>query len=186
MSGLRLNKHVLFHELCSYRPIKGIRGFSRETVIALLTNIESQEYVRRQHLHQNESPEHPRASSTDDVECFFSVLHNQLGLNYNLKAIQNRWRVICNEFTKRIDPDLPFYYYTSEKNRYRIHDMPSFDKPTSTRPARLDFQRLIRREDVGHVVVGRTTMPVRGTRTVRQQFHSNPASLPQPRGHHSS
>lgn len=101
MSGLRLNEHVLFHELCSYRPIKGIRGFSRETVIALLTNIESQEYVRRQHLQQNESPEHPRASSTDDVECFFSVLHNQLGLNYNLKAIQNRWRVICNEFTKK-------------------------------------------------------------------------------------
>ena len=29
--------------------------------------------------HSNEVPQHPRASSTDDVECFF-VLHNHLGL----------------------------------------------------------------------------------------------------------
>ena len=172
-------------QICPYRPIKGVRGFSRETVVALLTNIENQEYIRRQYSEQNEMPEHPRASSTDDVECFFSILHNQLGLNYNLKAIQNRWRVICNEFTKRIDTDLPFHYYTSEKNRYKIPDMPSFDKPTASGPARFDFLRLPRREDVGHIVVGRTTMPVRGTRTVRQQFHSNPASLPQLHGHHS-
>ena len=72
-------------QICPYRPIKGVRGFSRETVVALLTNIDSQEYIRRQYSEQNEMPEHPRASSTDDVECFFSILHNQLGLNYNLR-----------------------------------------------------------------------------------------------------
>lgn len=146
--------------------------------MAVLTNIESQEYRRRETSTQHEVPEHPRASSSDDVECFFSVLHNQLGLNYNLKAIQNRWRVICNEFTKRIDPDLPFYYHTSDKNRYRIHDMPLFDNPPDGR-TRLDFLPAPRREDVGKMVVGRASMPVRGTRTIRQQFHSNPAALPQ-------
>ena len=170
----------MVHKNLCCRPVKGIRGFSRETLIAVLTNIESQEYRRRQSSKLHEIPEHPRASSSDDVECFFSILHNQLGLNYSLKAIQNRWRVICNEFIKRIDPDLLFYYHTSDKNRFRIHDIPCFDSPTSDSRERLDFLRLPRREDVGQILVGRASMPVRGTKTIRQQFHSNPPVLPQP------
>ena len=165
---------------CSCRPVKGVRGFSRETVTAILTNVESQEYRRRQTAECHEMPEHPRASSSDDVECFFSILHSQLGQNYDLKAIQSRWRVICNEFAKKLDTDLPFYYYTSDKNRYRIEDLPSFDNPTADGRSRLDFLRPSRREDIGQMVVGRATMPVRGARTVRQMFHNIPAALPQP------
>ena len=51
-----------------------------------------------------------------------------------------------NEFTKRIDPDLQFYYHTSDKNRYRIHDIPSLDNPPDGR-SRLDFLPVPRRED---------------------------------------
>ena len=130
-------------------------------------------------MESNEQPEHARASSSDDVECFFSVLHSHLGQKYDVKAIQNRWRVLCNEFSKRIDPDLQFYYYTSDKSRYRIHDLPSFDTPTPDGRSRLDFLRP-RREDLGQMVVARKTMPVRGTRTIRQQFHTHTADLPQP------
>lgn len=148
--------------------------------MALLTNIESQEFQRRQAAQNHEPPEHPRASSSDDVECFFSILHDQLGQHYDMKAIQQRWQPICNEFLKRLDPDLPFYYYTSNKNRYRIDDLPSFDMPPPDGRSRLDFLRPPRREDVGQVVVGRATMPVRGHRTIRQQFHNMPAALPQP------
>lgn len=163
-----------------FRPVKGVRGFSRETVIALMANIESQEFQRRQTAQTHGTPEHPRASSSDDVECFFSILHNHLGQHYDVKTIQQRWRPICNEFLKRINPDLTFFYYTSDKNRYRIHDLPSFDVPSEGGKSRLDLLQPTRREDVGQMVVGRATMPVRGFRTVRQQYHSQPADLPQP------
>ena len=69
------------------RPIKGICGFSRETVIAFTTNIESIEFRRR----ENDShgfAEHPRARTKDDVEAFFGLLHRFLGLKtfLNLKV----------------------------------------------------------------------------------------------------
>ena len=51
--------------------MKGICGFSRETVIEVLANIECQER-RRQEIG---NPEHPRAGTTDDCECFFALLH---------------------------------------------------------------------------------------------------------------
>ena len=55
-----------------FRPIKGICGFSRETVIAVTTNIESIEFRRRENgTHGFE--EHPRAGTTDDVEYEFDL-----------------------------------------------------------------------------------------------------------------
>ena len=36
-------------------------------------------------LSSNLPPEHHRACSTDDVECFFSVLHDSLGTDFTLK-----------------------------------------------------------------------------------------------------
>ena len=45
--------------------------------------------------------ESPRASTTDDVECFFSVLRYQVGKNFTVKY---EWRKTCLEFQKRIDP----------------------------------------------------------------------------------
>ena len=76
------------------RPFQGIRGFSRETFIAVTTNIESQEYRRR----EKEAigwAEHPRAGTTDDVECFFSLCHQKLGSTFTLKDFKYRWRKIC-------------------------------------------------------------------------------------------
>ncbi|CAB4001791.1 Hypothetical predicted protein [Paramuricea clavata] len=61
------------------RPIRGIRGFTREVVVALTTNIESQEFRRRYGLEKGLLPEHPRAGSTDDLEGIFSFLHGLLG-----------------------------------------------------------------------------------------------------------
>lgn len=55
-----------------------IRGFTRETFIELTTNIESQEFRRRQNTILG-YPEHPRAATTDDVECFFSLTRRHLG-----------------------------------------------------------------------------------------------------------
>jgi len=73
------------------RPIKGICGFSRETVIAVTTNIESIEFCRRENgTHGYE--EHPQAGTTDDVEAFFALLHRFLGLIFTLKEFKALWR----------------------------------------------------------------------------------------------
>ncbi len=83
---------------------------TRETLIALTTNIESREWrVEGNHRTVN----HPRASSTDDVECFFSVMRNLIGEHFTCKAVMVEWRKICSEYSKRIDRDLPYHYFTS-------------------------------------------------------------------------
>ena len=74
-----------------FRPVKGICGFSRETVIAVTTNIESIEFRRRENGTLGYE-EHPRAGTTDDVEAFFALLHRFLGLNFTLKQFKALWR----------------------------------------------------------------------------------------------
>ena len=112
-----------------------MRGFSRETIIKLATNIEFLEYLAA----NNKPPEHPRASTTDDVECFFSVLRDSVGKDFTLKKFnittciqtcalfQFGWRRVVHEFAKRLDPDLPFYHYTSSRTRIYEGEMPDFD-----------------------------------------------------------
>ena len=88
------SQYVCMHISFIYRPFQGIRGYSRETFIAITTNIESQEFRRR----ENETlgyEEHPRAGSTDDVECFFSLCHQKLGCTFTLKEFKYHWRKIC-------------------------------------------------------------------------------------------
>ena len=70
-----------------FRDVSGIRGFSRETLVALVANIESREW-RRRYLESKQLPEeHPRASTTDDVECFFSILRDSVGKDFTLKEV---------------------------------------------------------------------------------------------------
>lgn len=81
--------HFMYIYIC-FRPVENIRGFSRETVIEVTTNIESQEYRRR----ENEAigyPEHPRAGGTDDLETFFGIVHMNLGTTFTLKQFKHYW-----------------------------------------------------------------------------------------------
>ena len=56
--------------------------------MALMANIESREW-RQKYLMENNIPmEHPRASTTDDVECFFSVLRDNVGKDFTLKEVE--------------------------------------------------------------------------------------------------
>ena len=73
--------------LISHRSISNIKGFSRETLIALIANIESREWRRQFCLKSGIPVEHPRASSSDDVECFFSVLRDNVGKDFTLKEV---------------------------------------------------------------------------------------------------
>ena len=121
-------------------------------------------------------PEHPRASNTDDVECFFSVLRDHVGPNFTLKQTQFAWRKVCLEFEKRINPDLPLYYFTSAHDRFYEGPCPSFNEPSKKK------KRLPRGEQVQSLTSGRATLPVRGTLTIRPKFHKHPLAFhhPQP------
>lgn len=80
------------------------------------------------------------------------------------------------EFSKRSDPELPFYYYTTT-DRFYEGDMPAFDQP-SEKPKRP--KRVPRREQARADVSGRVTMAIRGDRSIRTTFHNLPVELPPP------
>jgi len=77
---------------------------------------------------QSLAPEHPYASNTDDVECFFSVMRDHVGLNFTVKQVQFTWRKVCLEFQKRINKDLLYYYFTS--TRFYEGPRASFNTPS--------------------------------------------------------
>lgn len=96
------------------------------------------------------SPEHPQASTTDDVEYFFSVLRDTVGKDFTLKEVNTGQfsvvhtflyvqvfysrRKVTHEFLKRMDPDLPFYYHTSTHTRFYEGVLPGFDTQRSKKP----------------------------------------------------
>ncbi len=152
---------------------------TRQTLIALTTTIESREWVRRRRALQSLPPEHPRAGSTDDVECFFSVLRNTIGTHFTSKSVMVEWRKICQEFSKRIDSNLPFFYYTSTHDRYYEGEREDFD--TYTRPTSNPRQQRVRtREQPGNLAVGRATLIKSGAQSIRRQYHNLPVELPPP------
>ena len=67
------------------RPVKGVLGFTRETVVALTTDIESREWKRREYANTGHMQEHPRASTTDDVECLFSIMRDLAGKHFTVR-----------------------------------------------------------------------------------------------------
>ena len=79
---------------------------------------------------------------------------------------------VCLEFTKRSDPDLPFYYHTTS-DRFYEGNMPAFDEPCE-KP-----KQPKRREQVHGDVSGRVTMAIRVDRSIRT-FHNLPVELPPP------
>lgn len=72
------------------RPVDCVRGFSRETLVELTTNIESQEHRRRINCELGYA-EHPRAGVTDDLETLFAMFHRYLGPVLTLKQFKEMW-----------------------------------------------------------------------------------------------
>ena len=151
---------------------------TRETIIALTTTIESREWMRRRCANEGLPLEHARATSTDDVECFFSVLRKIIGNHFTSKSVMLQWRKICLEFSKRIDVNLPFFYYTSTHDRFYEGERPSFDKyikPTTSNPR---HQRVRTREQPGNLAVGRATLIKTGAKSIHREYHNLPLELP--------
>ena len=142
---------------------------------ALVADIETREW--RRCFSDSLGPEHPHSSTTDDVECFFSVINDMVGANFTVKQAQIAWRKVCIEFEKRIDDSLPFYYFTSAHDKFYEVSRPLFDEPSKHRK---NPPRLPRSEQVipASLSSGRATLPVRGTLTIRLRFHKGPVHIP--------
>lgn len=157
------------------RPVSNVLGFSRETLAAVTTNIESREWRRRS---DPSTQEHPRSGTTDDVECFFSVMRDTVGKNFTTKKGKFALRKVCVEFSKRLDMDLPFFYHTSTHIRFQEGTLTDFAQE-SAQPKRKNV-RVPRREQPAAFSIRRATMPVRGSLSVRPKFHNLPLELPPP------
>ena len=160
-----------------------MNGLTRETIIALTTNIESREWKRREYANSGHAQEHPRASSTDDVECLFSIMRDLAGKYFTVRVARYNWRKVCIEFSKRLDPNLGYFYHTASHDRFYEGERPSFDTPAESKrnPRK---QRVRRRDQLSQLVYGRATLPIPGARSVRLQYHNVPIELPPPPSYH--
>lgn len=146
-------------------------GLTRETLVVSTTTIESREWAQIRRVKDNLPPEHPLASSTDDVECFFSILRNTIGVDFTTKKVMIEWRKVCIEFAKRINPDIPFYYYTTNHDRFYEGDQDGFDvfKKSKSNPRN---QRVKTQEQPGKLAIGTATLIKHGPKsTIRREFH---------------
>lgn len=75
--GIQLN-HCKLNVQYSCRSISGILGFSRETLIAIISNIESREWRMTFNTNNGIQLEHPRSRTTNDIESFLVFYETQL------------------------------------------------------------------------------------------------------------
>ena len=136
------------------RSVNNVRRFTRETLATVTTN---GEWRRRK---VNSKPEHPCSGTSDEVECFFSVMRDAIGRNFTTKQVRYGFRKVCGEFTKRLDDDLPFFYHTSAHTRFQEGPLAEFDVPSSHPRKQV---RPPRRELPAAFAPRRATMPVKGS-----------------------
>ena len=93
MGKIMISQHILFitvsHVYIFFiRPVEYIRGFTREVVIEVTANIESQEMRRL----QNGDIRYPENThGQEDLECFFGMAHTKLGSVFTLKEFKDGW-----------------------------------------------------------------------------------------------
>ena len=121
----------------------------------------------------------PKASTTDDVQCLFSIMRDMVGSHFTLQSVKYNWRKVCNEFYKRLDPALPFFYYTSTHDRFYEGDRPAFDEVRGKSKSNPRTQRARVVEQLTYMQ-GRVTLPRPGERSTRSTFHNKPVDQPPP------
>lgn len=146
--------------------------------MGLIANLATRELRRKEYKERDLPPEHPRSSTTDDVEEIISLFHEVMGDNFDLKQFFDEFPKVMSEFVKRIDPELPFFYWTGHQTRYRHFALPSFNVPSAGGIERLDQIQVSRRGDPGVFVANRASLPQRNQLTVRATFHRAPVALP--------
>ena len=62
---------------------------------------------------------------------------------YTIGLVYYGWRKVLEEFIKRMDPELPFYYHTSSHCRFYEGMMPKFSVKPSKQSACQDMNSLV-------------------------------------------
>ena len=102
-----------------------------------------------------------------------------IGKNFTVKQVQYEWRKLCTEYTKRMDPELPFFYHTSHHDRFYEGPKPGFDQLAKS--SRNPYHKQVPQKDrLGMIVSGRATMPTTGSLSTRMKYHNVPVELPPP------
>ena len=102
-----------------------------------------------------------------------------MGSSFTLKNVQDAWKKICIEFEKRESSDLSFYYFSSAHDRFYEGERPAFN---SRQGKTRELQKAPQRETqfANALGIGRISLPTRGEKSKRLQFHSGPVALPPP------
>ena len=66
--------------------------------MALVADIETRNWRQEFNAANNTPPEHPRSSTTDDIECFFSILRGTVGKHFTLKQVS---LILCSVFVTK-------------------------------------------------------------------------------------
>ena len=69
------------------RDVSRIQGFTKEVLVALIADIETRNWRDSFNAKHGIPSEHPRSSTTDDIECFFSILRDMVGRSFTLKQV---------------------------------------------------------------------------------------------------
>jgi hypothetical protein len=124
-----------------------------------VANLESQHLLEIEYRSRCLQPQHPRSSSTDDVESFIALLHKMLGSIFGPKQFYSELFKILNEYKKRIDTELPFFYWTGLKTGYKDYGLPSFNESSAQGVVEtLDKVHLSKRGDPGVFVANRVSL----------------------------
>ena len=164
--------------------MNNIKGLTYQTFIEVTAAIESAEHRRR--LNPQYGAEHPRASTTDDVEAFFSTARRLIGEHFTLKDFRAKWPKIVQEFCKKIDPNLPFYYWVGPRDDVIPFDandeveIGGGDHNYARGNGRLEQVRGNRREQAAADTYRRADQPRRHARPLRRAHHQPVAPLPAP------
>ena len=135
-------------------------------IAGLVANLETRQQRREEYTKRDLPPEHPRASSTD-VEGIIALFHEAIGVIFDTKEFYGEFPKIMNEFSKKSNPDLPFYYWTGSQTRYRHFPLPSFNRPSKEGVERLEKVTLSRRGNPGVFVADKASLPQKNQLTVR-------------------
>ena len=83
--------------------------------------MESCECKWRELATRAEKGENPRGSTTDDVECLFSIMRDLAGKHFTLRQAKYTWRKASLEFFKRLDPSFITLHLMTDFMRGRGH-----------------------------------------------------------------
>lgn len=70
-----------------YRDVSRVQGFTKEVLVALIADIETRNWRDSFNAEHGIPPEHPRSSTTDDIQCFFSILRDMVGKSFTTKQV---------------------------------------------------------------------------------------------------